>query len=103
MLFDTVCIVGVGLIGGSFGMAVRERGLARHVVGAVRREETADQALAKGAVDSATTDLLAAARGSDLCLWRRRLDRWRACANKSHRSYVPTLLSPMLVPPKHGW
>src|SRR4028119_2462591 len=66
MLFDTVCIVGVGLIGGSFGMAVRERGLARHVVGAMRREETASQALAKGAVDSASTDLLAAARGADL-------------------------------------
>ena len=66
MLFDKVCIVGVGLIGGSFGLAMRERGLARHVVGAVRREETARLALQKGAVDSATTDLLEAARDSDL-------------------------------------
>ncbi len=66
MLFDTVCIVGVGLIGGSFGQAVRERGLARHVVGAVRREETAKAAYEKGAVDSATTDLSEAVRGADL-------------------------------------
>ena len=66
MLFDSVCIVGVGLIGGSFGMALRERGLARHVVGAVRRQETADKALQMGALDSATTDLLAAARQADL-------------------------------------
>jgi prephenate dehydrogenase len=61
MLFDSVCIVGVGLIGGSFGMAVRERGLARHVVGAVRREENGSQAMAKGCRHSATTVLLAAA------------------------------------------
>ena len=66
MLFDTVCIVGVGLIGGSFGQAVRERGLARHVVGAVRREETARLAIEKGAVDRATTDILEAVRGADL-------------------------------------
>ena len=66
MLFDKVCIVGVGLIGGSFGLAVRERGLARHVVGAVRRQETVQMALKKGAVDSATTDLLEAARDADL-------------------------------------
>ena len=66
MLFDTVCVVGVGLIGGSFGMAVRERGLARQVIGAVRREETINQAFQRGAVDNATTDLTLAARGADL-------------------------------------
>ncbi|MDF2440460.1 MAG: prephenate dehydrogenase [Abditibacteriota bacterium] len=65
-MFDSVCIVGVGLIGGSFGMAVRERKLARHVVGAVRREETINQAFQRGAVDNATTDLAEAARGADL-------------------------------------
>lgn len=66
MLFDTACIVGVGLIGGSFGQAVRERGLVREVIGAVRREETATAAIQCGAVDSATTDLQEAARGADL-------------------------------------
>ncbi|HEX8833717.1 MAG TPA: prephenate dehydrogenase/arogenate dehydrogenase family protein [Abditibacteriaceae bacterium] len=66
MLFDTACIVGVGLIGGSFGIAVRERGLVRQVVGAVRREETINLAFQRGAVDNATTDLAMAARGADL-------------------------------------
>jgi prephenate dehydrogenase len=65
-MFDSVCIVGVGLIGGSFGMAVRERGLARQVVGAVRREATINAAFQRGAVDNATTDLAEAARGADL-------------------------------------
>lgn len=65
-MFDSVCIVGVGLIGGSFGMAMRERGLARHVSGVVRREATAIEAKARGAVDVATTDLAEAARDADL-------------------------------------
>ena len=40
-MFDSVCIVGVGLIGGSFGIALRERKLAKQVVGAVRRQISA--------------------------------------------------------------
>ena len=67
-MFDSVCIVGVGLIGGSFGIAIRERKLARQVVGAVRRQETINAAFQKGAVDNATTNLEEAARGADLIL-----------------------------------
>lgn len=67
-MFDTVCIVGVGLIGGSFGIAVREKKLAKQVIGAVRRQETINAAFQKGAVDNATTDLTEAARGADLIL-----------------------------------
>lgn len=66
MLFDTVCIVGVGLIGGSFGIAARERGLARRVVGAARREETVQAARGCGAIDEGTTEVEVAARGADL-------------------------------------
>lgn len=67
-MFDSVCIVGVGLIGGSFGIAIRERKLAKQVVGAVRRQETINAAFQKGAVDNATTNLEEAARGADLIL-----------------------------------
>lgn len=65
-MFDTVCIVGVGLIGGSFGLAIRERNLARRVVGAVRRPATIEEAIARGAITEGTTDLLGAAREADL-------------------------------------
>lgn len=67
-MFDTVCIVGVGLIGGSFGIAVREKKLARQVIGAVRRQETINAAFQKRAVDNATTNLAEAMRGADLVL-----------------------------------
>jgi prephenate dehydrogenase len=53
----TVAILGVGLIGGSIGLALRRRGLARRVVGVGRRESSLAKALQRGAVTEATTDL----------------------------------------------
>jgi prephenate dehydrogenase len=55
--FDTVAIVGVGLIGGSIGLALRERGLADRVVGIGRRQATLRIARRAGAVTSTTVDL----------------------------------------------
>lgn len=55
--YEQVAIVGVGLIGGSIGLALKERGLARQVVGIGRRQESLDKALAVGAIDMASIDL----------------------------------------------
>ena len=55
--FDTVAIVGVGLIGGSIGFAVRERKLARQVIGIGRHEGSLAIARRLGAVDTTTTSL----------------------------------------------
>lgn len=55
--WDTVGIVGVGLIGGSVGLAVREAGLAKTVVGIGRRESSLRKARDCGAVTSTTTSL----------------------------------------------
>ncbi|MCC2672178.1 MAG: Prephenate dehydrogenase, partial [Armatimonadetes bacterium] len=64
-MFDTVAIVGVGLIGGSLGMALRERGLARRVVGLARREATLQEALSVGAIDDGSLEP-AAVHGAEL-------------------------------------
>jgi len=55
--WDTVAIVGVGLIGGSIGLALRRRGLARHVVGIGRSSASLKVAEERGAVTAATTNL----------------------------------------------
>jgi prephenate dehydrogenase len=55
--FDTVAIVGVGLIGGSIGRALRERKLAREVVGIGRREAGLKSAQELGAIDRGTMNL----------------------------------------------
>ena len=51
----TVAIIGVGLIGGSVGMAARARG--GRVVGVDRDRACLDEAIRLGAIDSGTTDL----------------------------------------------
>jgi prephenate dehydrogenase len=53
----TVAIVGVGLIGGSIGLALRARGLASEVIGVGRDPATLEEAERLGAIDRATTDL----------------------------------------------
>lgn len=57
--WDTVAIVGVGLIGGSIGLALRERGLARRIVGIGRTPARLETALKLGAVDATATAMAA--------------------------------------------
>ena len=53
----TVAIVGVGLIGGSIGLALRERELAQRVIGVGRTASRLQQARRRGAVTETTTSL----------------------------------------------
>ena len=55
--WDNVAIVGVGLIGGSIGIDLLRRGLARQVVGIGRREESLRVAREVGACTATTVDL----------------------------------------------
>ena len=67
-MFNRLAIVGIGLIGGSFGLAARQLGLARQIVGVARRQSTLDAAIEVGACDVATTNLIEAATGADFVL-----------------------------------
>ncbi len=55
--FKTVAIVGVGLIGGSVGLALRQRGMADRVIGIGRRQATLRTARRVGAVTNTTIEL----------------------------------------------
>lgn len=55
--YDTVAIVGVGLIGGSIGLALRERKLAQKIIGVGRHQQTLDVARKLGAIDHGVTNL----------------------------------------------
>lgn len=59
-------LIGVGLLGGSLGLAARQRRLAGEVVGFVRRPASLAECVNTGAVDTATLDLAEAARDADL-------------------------------------
>jgi prephenate dehydrogenase len=64
--FETVAIVGVGLLGGSLGLALRERQRARRVIAVARRLETVQRALELGAADEGCTDLRESVQAADL-------------------------------------
>ncbi len=66
MRWNKITLVGVGLLGGSLGLALRRRKLAKLVAGYVRREASLKDCERAGAVDFATTDLLAAVSDADL-------------------------------------
>ena len=65
MMFDSITIVGVGLISGSFSLALKERGLVRNVIGVSRTSESIRKAMELGLIDEALP-LEEAVRKSDL-------------------------------------
>jgi prephenate dehydrogenase len=68
MLFERVAILGVGLIGGSFALALKEARACGHVTGAGRSRANLELALERGVIDSIAADAVAAAHGADLVL-----------------------------------
>ena len=64
--YETVTIVGVGLLGGSLGLALKSQDAAGVVRGVGHRAVTLNKALAVGAIDEAFHDPKEAADGADL-------------------------------------
>ncbi len=63
-----MAIVGLGLLGGSLGLALKKAGFAGRILGSARRAETRAQALAMGAVDEAHAEPIEAVHGADLVI-----------------------------------
>jgi prephenate dehydrogenase len=64
--FRKITIVGVGLLGGSLGLAIKKRGLAKEVAGYVRRAASIAECKKAQAVDVCTRDLQEAVAAADL-------------------------------------
>lgn len=65
-MFRHVTIIGLGLLGGSLGLVLREKGLAKTVVGIGRRRENLELAVRMGAIDRFTLEPLDEVSQSDL-------------------------------------
>lgn len=72
---NRVAILGVGLLGGSFGLAIRRNYPASRVIGFSRTRSSRDAALLRGAVDEATDDARSACRDADLVVVATPVDR----------------------------
>jgi prephenate dehydrogenase len=75
MRVNTLTIVGVGLIGGSIGLAAKRRGVAERVLGVGRQQISLDRALSAGAIDEGFLDLVAAVHAADLAVFCTPVDR----------------------------
>jgi prephenate dehydrogenase len=69
MLFDSLAVVGVGLIGGSVGLAAKARSAARRVVGIGRNPDTLRRARDLGAIDEFTTDPAVGVRSAEVVIF----------------------------------
>jgi prephenate dehydrogenase len=67
-MFDKVVIFGVGLIGGSFALALKQAGAARCIVGMGRSPQALSRALELGIIDSVGASVADAMRGASVVL-----------------------------------
>ena len=67
-MFNKIAIVGVGLIGGSIGLAIRTRRLCPKVVGIGRRQMSLDKAIQKSAIDKGTLNIEESIKDADLII-----------------------------------
>jgi len=65
---DRLVVCGVGLIGGSFALALREAGVVGEIVGVGRSSASLEAALSRGVIDRASMDWADALPGADLVL-----------------------------------
>ncbi|MCX5687782.1 MAG: prephenate dehydrogenase [Candidatus Omnitrophica bacterium] len=67
-MFNRITIIGLGLIGGSLALAIKEKKLAREIIGISRRKSTIDFAVKKKIVNFATVNLKDGVKNSDLVI-----------------------------------
>ena len=68
MRFQRLALIGCGLMGGSFALALREAGLVKTIVGFSASEKTRQRAVDLKVIDQACTSVAEAVQGADLVL-----------------------------------
>ncbi len=84
-----ITIVGLGLIGGSLGLALRRRRLAAEVIGLSRRAASIRAAKRRGAINWGTTDVRTAVAQADLVVLAGPVDTIAAQAKRCARFMRP--------------
>jgi prephenate dehydrogenase len=67
-MFDQLGLIGCGLMGGSFALALKKAGLVKRVVGYSKSPSTTQRAMQMGVIDREAPSALQAVSGSDLVL-----------------------------------
>ena len=67
-MFEQLGLIGCGLMGGSFAMALKRAGLVKRVVGYSKSPSTTERARAMGVIDVEAPSALLAVSGADIVL-----------------------------------
>ncbi len=92
MHWQKIALIGVGLLGGSLGLAIKQRRLASRVVGYVRRQASVAECHKYGVVDEASTDLATVVTEADLVILCTPLGQMEALAKGMASSLKPGAL-----------
>ena len=68
MNLGVIAIIGTGLIGGSIGLGLKERGLATTIIGVGHRKASLNKALKIKAIDEGTTSIEKAVKNADIII-----------------------------------
>jgi prephenate dehydrogenase len=80
MNFGVVTIIGTGLIGGSIGLGLKERSLAKRVIGVGHRKASIKKALKMKAIDEGATDIGKSVSQADIVILATSVDLITALA-----------------------
>jgi prephenate dehydrogenase len=67
-MFNQLGVIGCGLMGGSFALALKRAGLVKRVIGYAKSPSTTERAKKMGVIDDAAESALLAVSGSDIVL-----------------------------------
>ena len=65
-MINRLAIIGIGLIGGSLSLALKQSGRVKHVVGFSRKASTRSEAMSLGVIDSAVSSIADAIQNADI-------------------------------------
>src|SRR5210317_768 len=65
-MINHICIIGVGLIGGSLALALKEQSVVQRITGCGRSEENLNKAIGLGVIDDFNTDPVEAVKDCDV-------------------------------------
>jgi prephenate dehydrogenase len=82
MHWQKVTLVGVGLLGGSIGLALKQRKLASSIIGLVRRSASIAECEKLAVVDHATRDVAKAVENADLIIFCTPIAQMRELAER---------------------
>jgi cyclohexadieny/prephenate dehydrogenase len=68
IIFKTIALIGIGLIGSSIARAAKRDGLVKHISVSARSQESLDKAVELGIADSVTLDQAEAVKDADLVI-----------------------------------